>query len=139
MSGPILTSSRGPDLRPPLGWPLMPVPEADGRLRWPDLDRSIRERIESILRTSPGEQLMHPAFGAGLETVIHQPNTTEVRARVQAEVEAAIRAFEPRILLDQVAVGPGDEARELIVTITYRIRTTGSAGQIAARVPVGSA
>lgn len=139
MSGPILTSSRGADIRPSLGWPLMPLPDADGRLAWPDLDASIRQRIESVLRTTPGEQLMRPAFGAGLEGLIHQPNTTEVRARTQAEVEAAVRAYEPRILIDKISVTAGGDPRELIVTIAYRIRATGSPGQIAARVPVGSA
>jgi len=139
MSGPILTSSRGPDIRPPLGWPLMPVPDADGRLGWPDLETSIRQRIECVLRTSPGEQLMRPGFGAGLEGLIHQPNTTEVRARAQAEIAAAIGTWEPRILLDRVSVAAGDDPRTLIVTIAYRIRATGSAGTIAASVPVGSA
>ena len=139
MSGPILTSSRGADIRPPLGWPLMPLPDGDGRLVWPDLDASIRQRIESVLRTTPGEQLMRPEFGAGLEGLIHQPNTTEVRARTQVDVEAAIRAYEPRILLDKVSVTVGADPRELVVTVAYRIRATGSSGQIAARVPVGSA
>lgn len=139
MSGPILTSSRGADIRPALGWPLMPVPDGDGRLGWPDLEASIRQRIECVLRTAPGEQLMRPEFGAGLEGLIHQANTTEVRARTQAQIAAAVGTWEPRILLDRVSVVAADDPRELIVTIAYRIRTTGSSGQIAARVPVGSA
>ena len=92
---PILTSSRA-GLRPPLCWPLMPVPDAEGRIRFPTLEDSIRQRIEAVLRTSPGEQLMRPAFGAGLELLVHQPNTAEVRARAQETIRQAIAVYEPR-------------------------------------------
>ena len=139
MSGPILTSSRGNAIKPPICWPLMPVPDADGRLAFPDLDVSVRQRIEAVLRTSPGEQLMRPQFGAGLELLVHKPNTAEVRARTQETVTALVRAYEPRILLDHVTVVPGKDLRELTITIAYRIRATGVATQVSAHVPVGGA
>lgn len=139
MSGPILTSSRGAGFRPPLCWPLMPVPDSDGRIQFPTLEESIRQRIEAVLRTSPGEQLMRPAFGAGLELLVHQPNTAEVRARAQETIRQAIAAYEPRVTLDRVDVVAGSDPRELLVTVGYRIRATASAGQISARVPVGAA
>ena len=138
MPGPILTTAQGTVFRSPICWPLMPVPDEEGRIAFPDLETSIRQRIESLLRTSPGEQLMHPEFGAGLETIIHQPNTTEVRARVQESVAQHVHTYEPRILVDRVHVAPGRDLRELIVTIAYRIRATGAAGQISAQVPVGA-
>ena len=139
MSGPILTSSRGNQFRPPICWPLLPVPDADGRLNYPDLESSIRQRIEAVLRTSPGEQLMRPGFGAGLELLVHKPNTAEVRARTQETVMAAVRVFEPRVVVDRVTVAPGKDLRELGITIAYRIRATGTAGQVSAKVPVGGA
>ncbi|HEY1606397.1 MAG TPA: GPW/gp25 family protein [Allosphingosinicella sp.] len=137
MSGPVLSSSRGPEIRPPLCWPLLPVPDEDGRLRFPDLESSVRQRIEAVLRTSPGEQLMRPLFGAGLETLVHQPNTTEVRARTQEALAQHIGLYEPRILLDRIEVQPGADLRELLVTVAYRIRASGVATALTARVPVG--
>jgi hypothetical protein len=138
MSGPILTTANGTVFRAPICWPLLPVPDEDGRMTFPDLETSVRQRIESVLRTNPGEQLMRPDFGAGLELLIHQPNTTEVRARAHETIMEHLRAFEPRITLDAVQVAPGEDLRELIVSIAYRIRSTGAAGQISARVPVGA-
>ena len=139
MSGPILTSSRGNEPRPLLCWPLLPVPDADGRLAFPDLETSVRQRIEAVLRTNPGEQLMRPEFGAGLELLVHKPNTAELRAATQATITEAIRIYEPRILLDKVTVVPGKDLRELLITIAYRIRAIGTMGQVSARVPVGAA
>lgn len=139
MSGPILTSSRGAQIRPPLCWPLLPLPDEDGRLRFPDLETSVRHRIEAILRTSPGEQLMRPYFGAGLELAIHKPNNAGVRAELQRDIAAHVTAFEPRILLDRVDVAPGEDPSLLNVTIAYRIRQIGVATAMTVSVPVGGA
>lgn len=139
MSGPILTTARGTAFAPLICWPLLPVPDADGRLAFPDLPTSIRQRIEAVLRTSPGEQLMRPQFGAGLERLIHQPNTNAVRARAQEAITVAVSTYEPRIVLDHVEVSPGADPGQLTVTIAYRVRATGSAEQITASVPVGNA
>lgn len=139
MTGPLYTSGKAKLPSVAVGWPLLPVPDADGRLRWPDAPTSVRELIEAILRTTPGEQLMRPAFGAGLEALIHQPNSLTVRAEAQDRITAALKRYEDRILVDAVDVDSGADPRELIVTIAYRLRLTGTAGQISARVPVGTA
>lgn len=139
MSGPILTSSRGGGIRPPLCWPLLPLPDEAGRLSYPDLETSVRQRIEAVLRTSPGEQLMRPQFGAGLELAIHKPNNAAVRAELQRDIAAHIRAFEPRIVLDSVDVVSAPDPSVLVVTIGYRIRQIGVATAITVSVPVGTA
>lgn len=139
MSGPILTSSRGAQIRPAICWPLLPLPDESGRLGFPDLETSVRHRIEAVLRTSPGEQLMRPYFGAGLELAIHKPNSASTRAELNRDIEAHISTFEPRIVLDRVDVASGDDPSVLIVTIAYRIRQLGVATAITVSVPVGGA
>lgn len=139
MSGPILSSSRGAQIRPALCWPLMPVPDGQGRLAFPDLETSVRQRIEAILRTSPGEQLMRPYFGAGLELAIHKPNSAGMRAELQRDIADHVSAFEPRIVLDRVEVEAGDDPTLVIVTIAYRIRQIGVATAMTVSVPVGGA
>jgi len=138
MSGPIATSSGMAPARPGVGWPLLPLPDADGALGWPDPALSVRQMIEVILRTAPGEQLMRPGFGAGLETLINTPNTLTTRARAQEAVVNAVGAYEPRVILDRVDVDVGADPREMVVTLAYRLTLTGEAGQITATVPVGA-
>jgi phage baseplate assembly protein W len=137
MSGPVLTTRSPTQPRPGIGWPLLPVPNADGRLAWPGAARSVRETIEALLRTTPGERLMRPQLGAGLEALLHQPNTLETRARAYDAIAATLRSYERRILLDRVEVDQGSDPGELLVTISYRLALTGEPGRIAARIPVG--
>jgi hypothetical protein len=137
MSGPVLTTRRPQLPRVAVGWPLLPVPDAEGLLNWPDPARSVRETIEALLRTTPGEQLMHPLLGAGLEALLHQPNTLETRARAHDAIAETLRTHEKRILLDRIQVDQGSNPGELLVTIAYRLALTGEPGRIAARIPVG--
>jgi uncharacterized protein len=111
----------------PIGWPLLPVPDAHGRLAYPALERSVREAIEVILRTRPGEQLMRPEFGAGLETLLHEPNTLTTRRRIQDLVRDGINKWEDRVILDRVDVWEvPEEPAAVRVEVAYRLKRTGA-------------
>jgi uncharacterized protein len=137
MSGPILASTSAAVFAQPIGWPLCPQPDLNGQLQWPDLATSVRQRIEAILRTAPGEQLMHQEFGAGLETLLHQPNNSPVRAALRTHLMQHLAEYEPRIIVDQLDVDTGKTLTELLINIAYRLRTNGQTMVISARVPVG--
>lgn len=116
---------------PPLGWPLLPVPDARGELGWPTLDESVRQQIRVILTTRPGEQLMRPDFGAGLEDYVHEPNTITTRRRIRDAVSEHLERWEPRISLDRVEVWEVEEAPgQVRVEVAYRVRRTGAARQL---------
>ncbi len=138
MTGPIATTRKPALPTIPVGWPLLPVPNADGALTWPDPATSVRQMIEVILRTTPGEQLMRPGFGAGLEAMIHEPNTLTTRARIHDAITDALRRYEPRIILDRVDVDTGDDPREVLITLSYRLILTGAPARVQARIPVGA-
>ncbi|WP_437316216.1 GPW/gp25 family protein [Sorangium sp. So ce385] len=122
----------------PIGWPLLPLPDAQGRLRYPTLEESVREMIEVILRTRPGEQLMRPDFGAGLDRFLHEPNTTDTRRRIRELVAASIARWESRALLDRVEVDevPGRPSH-VRVDIAYRLRRTGVPQKIGFTMELG--
>ena len=114
-------------LAPPIGWPLLPLPDAHGRLSYPTLERSVQETIEVILRTRPGEQLMRGEFGAGLESLLHEPNTLTTRRRIQDLVRDGISRWEDRVILDRVDVWEvPDEPAAVRVEIADRLKRTGA-------------
>lgn len=114
------------DLFPePLGWPLLPVPDADGCIGFPSLAQSVRESIQIILSTRPGEQLLRPTYGGGLENLLTEPNTVATRSRIQDVIAESLGRWEPRITVDAIAVDvvPGD-ATAVRVEIAYRLKRT---------------
>lgn len=124
--------------RPSLGWPLLPQPDADGRIAFPSLDDSVRQAIRVILQTSPGEQLMRPDFGAGVGAFLHEPNTLTTRRRIRDAVSEALGRWEDRILLDRVEVAEVPDAPTHVrVVIGYRLKRTGVSQQVGLTVEVG--
>jgi len=124
---------------PRIGWPLLPVPGADGRLSYPSLDESVRQSLEILLRTRPGQQLLRSDFGAGLENLLHEPNTLTTRRRIRDLVTDSLNLWETRILLDRVEVWEvPDRPAEVRVEIAYRLRRTGAARQTALTLELGT-
>jgi phage baseplate assembly protein W len=114
-----------------LGWPLLPVPDEQGRINYPSLEHSVRESIRVILSTQPGEQLMRPEFGAGLSEFLHEPNTLVTRRRIRDRVQEALARWERRIDVDRVEVREVAAApSQLRLEIAYRLVRTGAPGTI---------
>lgn len=111
------------------GFPLLPLPDATGALAWPDLAQSVRDGIRLILSTRPGEQLMRPDFGGGLDRLLHAPNTVATRRQIRDLVQEALARWERRILLDAVEVWEVDgQPSALRVEIVFRLARTGAPG-----------
>lgn len=113
--------------RAPIGWPLFPVPDAAGRLRYPStLDASVRDRVKVILSVRPGELMFHPDFGAGLDELLGRPNTVALRRDIADRIKESLARWEPRIAVDRVDVEEVEHApTQLRVSIAYRLRRTG--------------
>ena len=118
-------------VRPLIGWPLLAVPDDGGELHFPTLEQSVRQSLQILLLTRPGEQLMRPEFGAGLENFLHEPNTLGTRRRIRDAIAQAIGRWEDRIIVDRIEVQESEEDPTLLrVEIAYRLRRTGAAQQL---------
>ena len=51
----------------------------------------IRDLIEQVLFTSPGERVMRPDFGAGLLALVFEPNSSTLAATTQFLVQSALQ------------------------------------------------
>jgi uncharacterized protein len=115
----------------PTSWPLLSVPDDQGQLHYPNLADSIRQSIEIILRTRPGEQLMRPDFGGGLENFLQQSNTLVTRRRIQSAITDALQLWETRILLHQVTVDEvPEQPTHIRIEVLYQIKRSGLAQQL---------
>ena len=84
----------------------------------------IRQAILIILGTAPGERVMRPDFGAGLQALVFEPLNTATKALVKHRVEEALLVWEPRI--DSLEVNVTDERAlgRLLIELRYRVRAT---------------
>jgi uncharacterized protein len=123
--------------RPPVGWPLLCVPE-NGSLHYPSLEGSIKAYIKILLLTRPREQLMRPWFGAGLSRFLHQSNTLETRQQIQDLVVETLARWEKRIVVDRVEVYEDKTPDDVRIEIAYRIKRSGAQAAVMLRMNLGS-
>lgn len=120
--------------RDPISWPFLPFPQG-GQLSYTSLEQSVRDSIRIILSTRPGEQLMQPLFGAGLQNFLNEGNTVTIRRQIQRAILESLQTYEPRIAVDAVEVDTvSGVPSEIHVQIHYRLLRTNATQQMAVRM-----
>jgi phage baseplate assembly protein W len=123
----------------PINWPLLPLPDGNGRITYPTLESSVRDSIKVILTTRPGEQLMRRQFGAGLQNFLNESNTLTTRRRINDAISDSIQQWEPRVILDRLDVMEvPDFPTRVHVDLVYRIRRTGLVQQLGMTLDLGA-
>ena len=98
----------------------------DGRGRTATADEGghLRDLIEAVLFTAPGERVNRPDFGCGLAALVFGPNSDELAAATQFLVAGALQQWlGDRIAVERVEVRSEDAA--LHVAVAYADRATG--------------
>jgi len=62
-----------------------------GRTAGTTAEDHIRDLIEQVLFTSPGERVMRPDFGSGLLQMVFEPNSTALAATSQMLIQGALQ------------------------------------------------
>ena len=84
-------------------------------------DDHVRDLIEQVLFTSPGERVNRPTFGSGIMQLLFAPNGDALAAATQFTVQGALQQW----LGDVVMVESVDVAADegvLRVTVQYVVR-----------------
>jgi uncharacterized protein len=110
----------GPFLDFPLGV------DGAGRMATTPVDDHVRDLIEQVLFTAPGERVNRPDFGCGLRELVFEPNSELLAAAVELRVRGSlqrwlgdvadvqdvrVRADDSRLTVDVVYVRLLDGAR----------------------------
>jgi len=112
----------------------------DGRGRTASTGRDdhVRDLIEQVLFTAPGERVMRPDFGAGLLQLVFEPGGFAVAAATQYLVQTALeRTLSEVITVEAVEVEAIDSA--LVVTVAYVVNQTRSREVASFTAPAGGA
>ena len=87
------------------------------------LDDYVRQLVEQVLFTSPGERVNLPDFGSGLLQLSFAPNSVELAAATQFSVQAALQKWLSGYIR-VVSVEAAAEDAVLTVTVTYSLLNT---------------
>jgi phage baseplate assembly protein W len=89
-----------------------------------DADRHLRDKVEAVLFTAPGERVNQPDFGVGLNRVVFDPLDELTIAAIELRIHQAIRRdLGDEIIVDAVDVETEAAAGTLVVRLAFRRRT----------------
>ena len=83
----------------------------------------IRDMIEQILFTSPGERVNRPDFGCGIQQLVFAPNSDALAAATQLTVQGALQQWMGD-LIDVEGVDVQNIDSSLVVLVQYTVRLT---------------
>lgn len=83
----------------------------------------VRQLVEQVLFTSPGERVNLPDFGSGLLQLPFAPNSPELAAATQFAVQGALQKWLSGFITVQSVIAAAEEA-VLTVTVTYSLINT---------------
>ncbi len=94
-----------------------------GRTAGASRDDHIRDLIEQVLFTAPGERVNRPTFGSGVLDLVFEPNSATLGAATQLAVQGALQQWlGDLILVEAVQVDQQDSTVQ--VAVQYVVRLT---------------
>jgi len=108
-----------------------------GRTAVTDAADHVRDLIEQVLFTAPGERVMRPDFGAGLLALVFEPNSATLAATTQFLVQSGLQQHLSNLIaVESVTVENLDAA--LQVAVRYTLLADGLSREASFTIP-GSA
>jgi phage baseplate assembly protein W len=94
--------------------------DTTGRTAQSDPLTHIRDMIEQILFTAPGERVNRPTFGSGTAQLVFEPNSDVLAATQQQVIQAGLQQWlSDLIRVNSVTVAARDAVLE--VTVVYTV------------------
>jgi phage baseplate assembly protein W len=95
----------------------------NGRTADTNDDDHIRDLIQQVLFTAPGERVNRPDFGSGLLRLVFAPNSDELAAATQFLVQGSLQQWLGDLIeVNDVLVNNSDSS--LFVEVHYTVRRT---------------
>lgn len=98
----------------------------------------VREAMQLLLMTLPGQRIMRPDYGCDLEEFLFQNIQSPMIGAITGRIVDAVLDYEPRVVLNAVVVDQDDADPNCItIKVLYRLRATGDEDQIQWKLDIG--
>src|SRR5882724_4487987 len=88
------------------------------------IEDNVRDMIEQLLFTNPGERVNRPDFGSGLLQMVFAPNSPELAAALQFTTQAALQQYLGSVIEVRSLEVTAEDAK-LSVQLKYLVRASG--------------
>ena len=94
---------------------------SQGRTATASADAHVRDLIEQLIFTMPGERVMRPTLGSGLGQLVFQPSSNDLATAVELLVQGNLQQFLGElIVVEAVQVTSSESTLEVVVQYVVR-------------------
>jgi phage baseplate assembly protein W len=95
--------------------------DTGGRTARTGRDDHVRDLVEQVLFTAPGERVNRPEFGSGVMQLVFAPNSDELATTTEFLIQGALQLFLGDVIqVESTAVTANDSTIEVVVSYTVR-------------------
>lgn len=103
------------------------VSDTDGIGLTTTIVETLRQNLKTLVLTNPGERVMEPGFGVGLEKFLFERFTESTYASIQEAIVEQVKTYMPQIAIKNFEVSTdGVDNSELRILIEYVITPLGT-------------
>ncbi len=86
-------------------------------------EEDIAQSLEILFRTEPGERIMRPDYGCGLQAVVFENISSDLFAALRIRIADSVLSDEPRVDLDDLRVEQvSGLPNHLYIQVSYRLQ-----------------
>ncbi|MBY0446119.1 MAG: GPW/gp25 family protein [Burkholderiales bacterium] len=99
----------------------------------------IRQSMQILFSTLPGERIMRPYYGCDLHAYLFENISDDLIADIRRAIADSVRRDEPRVeILSVVAQQDRAQPMRLGISVNYRVRGSSVTGQLNGYMDMGS-
>jgi uncharacterized protein len=108
------------------GWSFPPsFSKKNKRLAMVSEEDDIKESLEILLSTSPGERVMQPEYGCNIKSLLFEGFSLSMQALAKEMIRKSILFFETRVIVNSINVDVVDKNAGLLkIIIDYTVQST---------------
>ena len=110
--------------------PKLPISRdaADGFTVIRDFPTLAKQNLKMLLLTIPGERVMDPEYGVGLQTFLFEAFTANTYSQMDDAIRAQVTLYMPYVTIEDIMFSAADQDYNVLnVTLKYSIPRIGTA------------
>ncbi|AKA38450.1 GPW/gp25 family protein [Yersinia ruckeri] len=105
------------------GWAFPPLFSLDKGVAMVEGAEDVRQSLQILFRTEPGERLMREDYGCGLNDFMFENIRNELIAEIETRIQDSVLRYEPRADMTDIQINQApNRSNTLQVRIAYRLR-----------------
>jgi phage baseplate assembly protein W len=98
----------------------------DGFTMLKTIDETIKQNLKMLILTNPGERVMEPEFGVGIQQFLFSNFSENINSQISNKIKSQVRRYMPAVTVHSINFfGSDPDTNSLSISIQYFVSDIG--------------